>query len=179
MQARPAIRRHLILCAAVFLGACARPLRVMTFSRGEPDTTSKLKRVVIASPQIKKENSPSPFKSTWVALSEQLQAQGIPSIVVEQDPLELERGQAIRNRASAFGATHLLSLSVASSSITVRGNTTQEGATMWEASVLELDRKKTVWRGITHVYYGHSNNTEQAERVSISIISKLRGDGLL
>lgn len=171
-----------VVCFAfiAILGACAtNPPKARTVAKKDAAYSEKLQRVLLLAPG----NAKVGQADVWTAVSEKLKTRGVSVELVLQDPLELERGKALRDAAAKFKPTHLLTLEITQSSKTTTtggfaGSQIVAGDT-YQATIQELLARKTVWRASTNVGYSRIVAGEREGVIATSLIEQLVLDGLL
>ena len=166
------------LMAATLVACATPPTHIHTTSNKDPQYTGKLQRVVlVTSPTVR-----PGFRSSWVVLAEKLRSRGVVVDLVAPDPLELDKGKALRDAVVKISASHVVTLQSTRSSYSTSsgGFGARSAATEdYESAVLDTANRKSVWRASTHFGYSRFIEGEREERLSASIVEKLQADGLL
>jgi hypothetical protein len=169
----------LIPCLSVlmFLPGCthtAPPIARTTANKDEAYSIP-LQKILIVAPRPSLPGRPD----LWSSVAGKLRAKGLTVDIVVQDPLELNKGQAVREAIRRTGATQLLQVDRATTSKTTRTGGYYpgiDGFDTYEAALLSLPDGKVRWRAKTTLGYTRVVDGEHEEAVAESVVTKLLAD---
>lgn len=178
----PAFRRFATaVIVAAFLGGCAlqsSPPKAVTFAQKEAEYSAKLQRIVLVCPAAQGTDR----LNVYPVIARELRSKGVVVEVVVPDPLELNKGHAVRLAAAKIGATQVVLVQsvAAGNRVTTSGQfRNMDGSETFETSVQALPSAKVVWRARTMVGYSRIRPDEREDVVAKSISEKLTADALL
>ena len=168
------------IASALLLAGCAtsQAPKAKTFANKDAAYVAKLKRIVLVAPL----RPQSGRANVWPAIAEKLRATGVAVDVVSVDPLELNRGQAVREATRRFSATHVVVVESTAMSNTVRTGgygASQDGSETFDIAIHDAATGKVHWRGKTILGYTRVVPGECEEAVAAALVAKLAADQLL